>query len=119
MQTYKNKGQSEVKIDTYDKEISRSSSKRSYNAMEETDITIYEGAMDLCGTKSKDSKQDGILIYVFVPCLFIACTFVVVKRSKADKFMSSNISSNGSSSTSVDLNLPLPDGKCCLIKVIY
>ena len=41
----------------------------------------------------------------------------VVKRPKADEVMSSSTSSNGVSSVSVDLNLPLPGGKCCLVKV--
>jgi len=50
--------------------------------------------------------------------LFVNCTLLVAKRSKADELASPQISSNGSSSTTFDLNLPLPGGKCCLVKVI-
>ena len=54
------------------------------------------------------------------PCIvhnYFAYIFVV-KRSKAEKSMSPNISNNGSSSNMIDLSLLLPDGKCCLVKVI-
>ena len=58
VQAYKDKSQSEVDTNSYDKEISRSSNKRTYNAMEEADMANYEGTMD---SESEDSQQDGIL----------------------------------------------------------
>ena len=117
MQAFTNKSQYELKTDTYDKHVSRNSCKRTYNAMEETDIINCEDAMDFCASKSEDNKQDGTLD-TCVLSVYYFCFLVAAKKSKSDKFMSSDTSSNGSSSTTVGLSLPLPDGKCCLVKVI-
>ena len=47
--------------------------------------------------------------------LIFLCFCILVERSKACKLMSSNIVTNDSSSATIDL---LPNGKCCLVKVI-
>lgn len=61
IQAYKNKSQYKLEIDACEKEVSRGSSKRSHNAMEEIDLTNDEGLMDVCASKSEDHKVDGIL----------------------------------------------------------
>lgn len=87
--------------------------------MEETDLINCGDAMDLCASKSEDSKQDGNSDTCVLSVYYLlVLTLVAVKKLKSDRFMSSDTSSDGSSSTSVSLSLPLPDGKCCLVKVI-
>ena len=61
MQVYKSKSQSVVETDFFDPETSRSSCKRSYNAMEGTDIT---SSVDRLDTENENNKRDGIYIFV-------------------------------------------------------
>lgn len=54
------------------------------------------------------------MVFIHTCSLYFYASFVG-KRTKAVSF---DTSSNGISSASIDLNLPLPGGKCCLVKVI-
>ena len=60
IQAYKGKSQYKVATDTCEKETPRSSSKRSYKAMEATDLTDYESNMDMHVSESEGKIQDGI-----------------------------------------------------------
>ena len=55
------------------------------------------------------------MYYVKIYDIIFLCFWILVERSKASKFMSSNITTNVTSWATIDL---LPDGKCCLVKVI-
>lgn len=48
-------------MDTCEQEVSKTSSKRSYDTMAETDLLNREDTMDVNASQSEDSKQDGIL----------------------------------------------------------
>ena len=39
--------------------------------MEETDLTVDEGAMDVCVTESEGNKQDGILHLITLTMLYV------------------------------------------------
>lgn len=54
------------------------------------------------------------MVFVKGFVFLLHCALLAVKRSKAEEPASPNISRNGEF---VDLNLPLPGGKCCLVKV--
>lgn len=76
-QAYRNENQFKVTSDTCDKEISRSNSKRSHDAMEETDhnVTNYEAAMNVCMSECEDNKQDSMYFICKILCYCVHCSF--------------------------------------------
>lgn len=72
VQAYKGKSQHKAEID---KGTSKSTGKRSHDAMEETDGSNCEGDMDVCISDCKDNKQNGICQRFCVPSsLCFACS---------------------------------------------